>query len=69
MKPLVEAGYIQLIELEPGFVGRPHYRIEFELVMIIDERNLRYETRWPRGGEARAYGQICIAAAFRPGTK
>jgi hypothetical protein len=69
MTPLVEGGYIQLTEPEPGYFGRPHYRIEFELVMIIDGRNLRWEARWPRGGEARAEGEICIAAAFKPGTK
>jgi hypothetical protein len=66
---LVTDGLIQPIEPEPGYAGKLHYRIEFELVMIVDGRNMRYEARWPKGGEARSGGQISIAAAFRPGTK
>jgi hypothetical protein len=53
----------------------PHWRVQFNLVMIVDGRNLRYEVRWPivREGEAprdqsvQASGQICIAAGFKPG--
>lgn len=54
-----------------------HWRVTFELVMIIDGRNLRYEARWPpsKSPEAsvhdqrvHAKGQTCIAAAFKPGT-
>jgi hypothetical protein len=54
-----------------------HWEVTFELVMIIDGRNLRYEARWPPSNspEASLYsqrvqekGQICIAAAFKPGT-
>jgi hypothetical protein len=49
--------------------GRPHYKVEFELVMIIDGRNLRYEARYPPGtGKVIEYKQISIAAAFVPGT-
>jgi len=56
---------------------QPYYAIEFELVMIVDGRNLRYEARWPKstavgaipeGQRVHARGQICIAAAFDPGT-
>lgn len=68
MSFLVNEGKIQAVEPEPGFAGKRHYKIEFELVMIIDGRNLRYEARWPAGGEVRSGGQISIAAAFRPGT-
>lgn len=68
MTPLVEMGKIQLTEPDEGFEGVPHYRIEFELVMIINGRNLSFEARWPRGGEVQGSTQICIAAAFRPGT-
>lgn len=53
-----------------------HWEVRFELVMIIEGRNLRYEARWPLmekvpSGEAqsvKAKGQVCIAAAFQPGT-
>jgi hypothetical protein len=54
-----------------------HWEVTFELVMIIDGRNLRYEARWPPSDspEARVHaqkvqkkGQTCIAAAFKPGT-
>jgi hypothetical protein len=57
--------------------AKPFWSVEFELVMIVDGRNLRYEARWPAPGKDKlpvenqtvhAQGQICIAAAFRPGT-
>jgi hypothetical protein len=53
------------------------YVVEFDLVMILYGRNLRYEARWPpkakeeKFGQAQrtqASGQICVAAAFKPGT-
>ncbi len=54
-----------------------HWEVMFDLVMIVDGRNLRYEARWPslKDPEAAFHqqsvlrkGQICIAAAFKPGT-
>lgn len=54
-----------------------HWAVQFELVMIIDGRNLRYEARWPPRGSPEASvhnqkvlqsGQVSIAAAFKPGT-
>ena len=54
-----------------------HWEVTFDLVMIVDGRNLRYEARWPslKDTEAASHqqsvqskGQICIAAAFQPGT-
>lgn len=68
MGPLVKSGKIPLIKPPAGYVWKPHYKIEFELVMIINGRNLRFEARWPKGGEVQGSTQICIAAAFRPGT-
>ena len=68
MGPLVKGGKIPLTVPEDGYVGKPHYRIEFELIMIINGRNLRFEARWPKGGALQGSTQICIAAAFRPGT-
>ncbi len=69
MSFLVDEGLIEVIE--PDHDGaKPHYKIELELVMIIDGRNLRYEARWPVGGEGevRSRDQISIAAAFKAGT-
>ncbi|CAI6338266.1 unnamed protein product [Periconia digitata] len=53
-----------------------HWAVRFELVMIVEGRNLRYQARWPeaknlRAGQRphiRAQAQVCIAAAFQPGT-
>ncbi|OKL64182.1 hypothetical protein UA08_00533 [Talaromyces atroroseus] len=55
----------------PDEKGRLHYRVEFELAIIIDGRNLRFEARYP-GGEhsvVRGARQISIAASFQPGTE
>ena len=55
----------------------PYWAVSFDLVMIVDGRNLRYEARWPPSKEGEetsqdqvvhARGQTCIAAAFKPGT-
>lgn len=70
MSFLVKENHIQLIKADPNLEVKAHYKIEFELAMIINGRNLRYEARWPRGGGGHVHGsgQICIAAAFQPGT-
>lgn len=75
-----------LIQLQPPseystFSGRKdppkHWSVEFQLVMVVDGRNLRYEARWPVPREdgqfpqeqtVQAKGQFSIAAAFQPGT-
>ena len=64
-------GLIQPTTTEGGLSEKKHYKVEFELVMIIDGRNLRYEARWPigEGSQVQQKGQTCIAAAFIPGTK
>jgi hypothetical protein len=61
-------GIIEPVDPEPGTEGKRHYKVEFELVMIIDGRNLTFEARWPKGGRVQERGQISIAAAFEPGT-
>jgi len=50
--------------------GKIHYRVDYDLVAIVEGRNLRYEARYPADhtGTARNTGQISIAAAFKPGT-
>jgi hypothetical protein len=70
MTPLVNGHRIKATEPEEGYEGKRHYRIDFELVIIVNGRNLRYEARWPVGGEVRVeQKQVCIAASFRPGTE
>jgi len=61
-------GLIVPVDPEEGLKGKRHYKVEYELVLIVDGRNLRFEARYPAGGEVRGVGQISIAAAFQPGT-
>ncbi|CZR60755.1 related to hsp70 protein [Phialocephala subalpina] len=61
-------GHIKPIQPKEGYKGKPYYKIEFQLCMIIDGRHLKYEARWPAGGAVQQSGQISIAAAFEPGT-
>jgi hypothetical protein len=58
--------------------GRACYTVALDLFMRVDGRNLYFEARWPsvdpanvspRYQEVKAQGQICIAAAFKPGTR
>jgi hypothetical protein len=60
-----------------GNKSKSYYLVEFDLVMILDGRNLRYEARWPPAEQLGKFGQtqrvqdsgqICVAAAFKPGT-
>ncbi|CZR65043.1 uncharacterized protein PAC_14943 [Phialocephala subalpina] len=55
---------------EEDIRGKPHYLITYDIVPIVQGRNLRYEVRYPAGepGKTQKIGQICIAAAFTPGT-
>jgi hypothetical protein len=55
-----------------------HWAVRFDLVMIIDGRNLHYEARWPSQNDKKMMsqhpkvleqGQISIAAAFQSGTE
>jgi hypothetical protein len=50
--------------------GKVHYKVEYDLVPIVEGRNLRYEARYPANqfGKVQKTGQISIAAAFKPGT-
>jgi len=66
-------------------VGKPHYRVEYDLVVTVEGRNLRYEARWPpmdhheeirkrkRAGKSSFMvletAQTSIASAFQPGTE
>jgi hypothetical protein len=68
---LRKEGLIKPTMPENGLSGKKYYKVQFELVMIVDGRNLRYEARWPvgEGAQVQGRGQTCIAAAFVPGTK
>ncbi|KAM0169736.1 hypothetical protein ACHAPF_009685 [Botrytis cinerea] len=66
---LKEQNLIQPVEPEEGVRAKRHYKVEYELVMIVNDRNMRWEARYPAGGEVQGRGQISIAAAFVPGTK
>jgi hypothetical protein len=50
--------------------GMAHYEVTFDLVAIIECRNLRYEARYPanNSGKVQKTKQVCIAAALKPGT-
>jgi len=61
------------------FNGCGFYKVEFDLVMIVEGRNLKYEARWPQQksikrnaalGRPQVWGsgQLNITAAFVPGT-
>lgn len=60
--------HVEVPDRQKGEGGIPHYRVNYELVMIINGRNLRYEARYPIGGQVQHHGQISIAAGFVPGT-
>ncbi|KAL4982662.1 hypothetical protein BDW68DRAFT_182336 [Aspergillus falconensis] len=57
-----------LLELKLGPAGM-FYEIHYELAMEIDGRNLAVKLFYPPGGMCRAQTQLCIAAAFIPGTE
>jgi hypothetical protein len=67
---LRDKGIIQPVEPEDDKNGREHYRVDYELVAIVEGRALRYEARWPAGedGQVQGSGQLSIAAAFKEGT-
>ncbi|ORY16547.1 Hsp70 family protein-like protein [Clohesyomyces aquaticus] len=72
-------GLIQLQRPEESSKSRNSlfWSVKLELALIVEGRNLRYEARWPisvdlppgQQQDVKATGQICIAAAFEPGTK
>ena len=49
--------------------GKKYYKVEYELVVVVQGRNLRYEARYPAAsGKVQKSAQVSISAAFKPGT-
>ncbi|QSZ36109.1 hypothetical protein DSL72_007234 [Monilinia vaccinii-corymbosi] len=67
---LRDRGIIKPVYPEDRTKGVEHYRVEYDLVAIVEGRALRYEARYPAGGggEVLGKGQFSIAAAFKEGT-
>lgn len=86
---LRDEALLEIVPPRPDHEGvirtQPLYRVEYDLVAIVEGRNLRYEARWwPRDNDSankkRKFqgeagyrvletAQVSIASAFRPGTK
>lgn len=64
LEPVREEGRL---EVKSGPRG-DYYEIHYELAMEVDGRNLTVKAFCPPGGQCRAETQLCIAAAFIPGT-
>jgi hypothetical protein len=84
---LRDEGHIDITYPEPddyGVTRPPYYKVEYDIVVTVEGRNLRYEARWApkdndqgskkrkRSGQHRSEvvqtAQVSIASAFRPGT-
>jgi hypothetical protein len=47
-----------------------YYEVQFDIWLIIEARNLRFEARSPvNKNEVSASADFCIAAGFSPGTE
>jgi hypothetical protein len=50
---------------------RPHYKVEFEVILEVIDRNLYYKAVWPIGNDTGVIpgseGWTNISAAFAPG--
>jgi hypothetical protein len=57
-----------LLKIKSG-PEKDFYEIEYELSMEVDGRNLTVKLFCPPGGKCRGQKQLCIAAAFIPGTE
>jgi hypothetical protein len=67
---LITDGLIPPTIPAPGERGKPHWKVEFEMVMTLKGRNLKYQARYPAGeqGKVLEEDQTCVAAAFVHGT-
>ena len=53
-----------IVDPQPSSRVRPHYRIEYELVLLVDGNDMKFEARYPPGGGVLQSKQICIASVF-----
>jgi hypothetical protein len=54
----------------PGESGRERYwKVEYDLWVVVEGRNLRYYARLPGDAAMQGMGQVSISAAFLPGTE
>jgi hypothetical protein len=67
---LKDQGRIHPTIPEAGAPGKPHYKVEFNLVITVSGRSLRFEAHWlgVPGGRVIESRETCIAAAFQSGT-
>lgn len=64
------SGFDPITEQNAGGKSYSYYEIEYDLWLIIEGRNLRFEARSPLNpDEVKASSQFCIAAGFVPGTE
>ncbi|KAL3454207.1 hypothetical protein BJX65DRAFT_262995 [Aspergillus insuetus] len=49
--------------------GKEYYEVDYSLELEVNGRNMKALIRYPPGQEVKGENQICIAAAFKPGTK
>jgi len=58
--------------IPPPGEGRPHYKLEFEVILEVIDRNLYYKAVYPIGEDGcvleGSKGWTNISAAFKPGT-
>ncbi|KAL2860067.1 hypothetical protein BJX68DRAFT_224268 [Aspergillus pseudodeflectus] len=59
----------RLIQPKINDKGKEYYVVDYSLELEVNGRNMKALIRYPPGQEVQGENQICIAAAFRPGTK
>lgn len=61
---------IELRSSLPDEGEKEYYQVTYDLVVVVEGRNLRYEAWYPSAedGTVQQAAQISIAAAFQPGT-
>ena len=60
----LKGSLLVMVNPQPSSRVRPHYRIEYELVLVVNGNDMKFEARYPPGGEVLQSKQICIAAVF-----
>ncbi|KAL2824575.1 hypothetical protein BJY01DRAFT_256441 [Aspergillus pseudoustus] len=58
-----------LIQPKVNESGNEYYEVNYSLELEVDGHNMKASIRYPPGQQVQGVEQICIAAAFKPGTK